>query len=415
MQEIRFEKLQNIVNRVKVGFVGSVNKFYCESSEAGSVPIIRTTDIDDLNRNDLKYVTREFHEQNKKSQIFKGDLIIARHGENGNAMVYNFEEEAQVLNAVIIRPDERKVRSEVLKLFFDSPFIKNQIKGCVKGSIQGVINTSHVADLNIPFIEGVNYDEISTTIAGLDAKIELNNKINAELEAMAKLIYDYWFVQFDFPDEKGKPYKSSGGKMVYNEELQREIPEGWDVKTLKQLIEIGKDQVNPSDSPSKMFKHLSIPIFDSTGTYQLEEGKQIGSNKFILEENDLAVSKLNPWFNRVFYPEGESDLICTTEMVVWKCEVVERKNFFYQLARSEHFISFCTQSATGTSNSHKRVNPTVMTQYKLAYENDLVKKYGNTVTPWIRRINLNKKENQKLAELRDWLLPMLMNGQVKVK
>ena len=79
-------------------------------------------------------------------------------------------------------------------------------------------------------------DKIVKVLDDLDAKIELNNKINAELEAMARTLYEYWFVQFDFPDENGKPYKSSGGKMAYNEQLKREIPEGWEVKTLTNWI-----------------------------------------------------------------------------------------------------------------------------------------------------------------------------------
>ena len=243
MGKIRFEKLEGLVSKVKVGFVGSVNKFYCESSVPGSVPIIRTCDIDSLNLDTLKYVTPEFHEKNKKSQLKQGDLIIARHGENGNAVIYNLEREAQVLNAVIISPNKAKCDSELLKLHFDSPFIKDQIRGCVKGSVQGVINTKHIADLLIPINESINYTSLGSFIQSLDAKIELNNKINAELEAMAKLIYDYWFVQFDFPDENGKPYKSSGGKMVYNEALKREIPEGWEVKVLGDYASIKKGKL----------------------------------------------------------------------------------------------------------------------------------------------------------------------------
>jgi type I restriction enzyme S subunit len=244
------------------------------------------------------------------------------------------------------------------------------------------------------------------------------------LEALAKTIYDYWFVQFDFPCPEalegqehlaGKPYKSSGGKMVYNEELKREIPEGWEVKELNELLEVGKEQVNPASNPEKEFKHISIPVFDSTETYGIEKGNEIASSKFVVTEYDIAVSKLNPWFNRVFYPLDEQDLICTTEMVVWKCKEIKKKNFFFELAKSQHFIAYSTQNATGTSNSHKRVNPTIMMKYKLPYSKEQIEKFGDLVNPWIKKVMSNKKENQKLAALRDWLLPMLMNGQVTVE
>ena len=92
--------------------------------------------------------------------------------------------------------------------------------------------TVHITDLKIKFPFFDNQQKISNVLSSLDSKIELNNKINKELESMAKTLYDYWFVQFDFPDENGKPYKSSGGKMVYNQELKREIPEGWGVENI---------------------------------------------------------------------------------------------------------------------------------------------------------------------------------------
>ena len=103
-----------------------------------------------------------------------------------------------------------------------------------------------VLDFPIPNFKKTYQTQIAKVLSDFDAKIELNNKINAELEAMAKLIYDYWFVQFDFPYENGKPYKSSGGKMIYNEELKREIPEGWASDIINNIIDV-KDGTH--DSP----------------------------------------------------------------------------------------------------------------------------------------------------------------------
>lgn len=258
-------------------------------------------------------------------------------------------------------------------------------------------------------------EKIAKVLSDLDAKIELNNYINRELEAMAKTLYDYWFVQFDFPNEQGKPYKSSGGKMVYNAELKREIPEGWEVKTLAKVTAVSNESVNPMLNPDQEFKHYSIPTYDSSKTYGIEKGIDIRSNKFVVAESDILVSKLNPWFSRVIYPIKEDDLICSTEFVVWRTSNTNIKNYFYMVAKGEHFISHCSQSATGTSNSHKRVNPTVMMRYKVPFNSELIQKFGATINSWIK-IGINKQiENKQLVELRDWLLPMLMNGQVTVK
>lgn len=262
--------------------------------------------------------------------------------------------------------------------------------------------------------ELVEQKKIAAVLSALDAKIDCNNRINAELEAMAKALYDYWFVQFDFPDANGKPYKSSGGKMVYNATLKREIPEGWSATSLASITPISNDSVNPADFPEKEFKHFSIPVFDATNTYGVERGDSIGSNKFTVLGTDLLVSKLNPWFSRVIYAMDEEDQICSTELVVWRCPTENLKNFLYLIGISPQFIAHCVQSATGTSNSHKRVNPTVMMSFGLPYKNEVVEDFGGRISSIVKKLIISRRENQQLAQLRDWLLPLLMNGQVTV-
>ena len=249
----------------------------------------------------------------------------------------------------------------------------------------------------------------------IDQKIEVNNRINAELEAMAKTLYDYWFVQFDFPNEDGKPYKSSGGKMVYNTTLKREIPEGWLFKRLSSLTNIITDTVIPEKSASKIFKYFSIPQFDENKIYKKEYGCNIKSNKFRVTENDLLISKLNPWFNRVVYPMAGEDQICSTEFVVLRTDDFESKSFLYCITTSKPFIDYCSQSSTGTSNSHKRIDPNLIINYAIPFQQQVIEKFSNISNPIIRKIIKNYYENARLVSLRDWLLPMLMNGQVTVK
>jgi type I restriction enzyme S subunit len=221
-------------------------------------------------------------------------------------------------------------------------------------------------------------------------------------------------VQFDFPDVDGRPYKSSGGKMVWSGELGREVPEGWEVKCLGDITDLNTESVNPMDTPFKDFKLYSIPEFDVSGTFKIERGEEIKSNKFTVKESDILVSKLNPWFSRVIYATEDNDLICSTEFVVWRTKNEEMKNYLYMIARDASFRTYCTQSATGTSNSHKRVNPTVMMNYQIVFKKDVAEAFGRILGPTIKTYAKNKIENNTLAELRDWLLPMLMNGQVRV-
>lgn len=282
------------------------------------------------------------------------------------------------------------------------------------GSAQPSLNRNYVYPTKIIVPKPPEQRKIAAVLAALDAKIDCNKRINAELEAIAKSLYDYWFVQFDFPCANGDPYKSSGGKMVYNASLKREIPEGWAAAPLSSITPVSNETLNPAVFPEKSFKHFSIPVFDVTKTYGVELGRSIGSSKFTVLGVDLLVSKLNPWSNRVVYAMDEADQVCSTEFVVWRSPSENLKNFLYFIATSQQFISHCVQSASGTSSSHKRVNPSVMMRFELPYEERVAAEFGKMIDPILKKLIVNQRENQYLAQLRDWLLPMLMNGQVIV-
>ena len=317
----------------------------------------------------------------------------------------------------------QQINSIIVNENFDSDYIYYLLK-----NNYAVLRNAASGSTAIPILNKTDFDNLRfkvelnlneqrkmvSILSTIDDKIEINNQINQELEAMAKTLYDYWFVQFDFPDQNGKPYKSSGGKMVYKPELKREIPEGWGVEKLSSLLEIGRETINPIKTPKEEFKYYSIPEFDTTGTYSLERGESIKSNKFKVEKNDLLVSKLNPWFNRVIY-NLEENAISSTEFIVWKTFNRFEKNFLYQVATSEGFIEYCTRFATGTSNSHKRVSPDIMVGFQIPFEKTYIQKFGEITDSIRTQVLQNNEQNQQLTQLRDWLLPMLMNGQVKVE
>ena len=283
------------------------------------------------------------------------------------------------------------------------------------GSSQPLITQSMLKYMVVDIeIDIEKQKKIANSISIIDQKIQINNQINQELEDMAKTLYDYWFVQFDFPDQNGKPYRSSGGKMVYNPELKREIPEGWEVEKLSSLLEIGRETINPMKTPKEEFKYYSIPEYDVSGSFSYELGETIRSNKFIVEKSDLLVSKLNPWFNRVVY-NLEENAISSTEFIVWKTFNRFEKNFLYQVATSKEFIEYCTRFATGTSNSHKRVSPDIMVGFQIPFKKTYIQKFGEITDSIRTQVLQNNVQNQELTQLRDWLLPMLMNGQVKVE
>lgn len=389
-----------------------------EYTESGKV-VLRNFNIKNgrLIQSDLSYTNEDsFKVRIARAVPEPGDIVITREAPMGEVCIIPEEFECCLgQRMVLLKPNHRKVDSNYLLYSLMSKYVQTQIfKSENTGSIVSNLRIPLLRELKIPIVDFERQESIGRVLKNLDDKIELNNRINAELEQMAKTLYDYWFVQFDFPNEHGKPYKSSGGKMVYDEVLRIKIPEAWKAKTLGDLFEISNDSVSPQDDPEKEFKHYSIPIWDALKNYGLELGSTINSIKFVVSKGDILVSKLNPWFNRVIYNTDENDMICSTEFVILKTSSEFDKAFLHQVLTSEKFIRYSVLNAMGTSNSHKRVNPQDLISYALPYDFEIVSKFGMKIYPLLEKIEVNRKQNQQLASLRDWLLPMLMNGQVSV-
>ena len=254
---------------------------------------------------------------------------------------------------------------------------------------------------------------IASVLQKLDTKIKLNCQINDNLEAMAKQLYDYWFVQFDFPNEEGKPYKSSGGAMVWNEKLKREIPKGWSGVSLKDLAVTSRNAITPVEN--EVYQHFSIPSFDACGSYSLDNGSDIKSDKFVLQEGQLLVSKLNPWFNRVVWVPRGTNIIGSTEFVVLNPNNKSESGYIYSVIKSPKFVAYCSQAATGTSHSQRRVSPDVLMAFKVAYEPGVVQKYGCFMENIQKRQAELLSETATLTKQRNEFLPLLMNGQISIQ
>lgn len=402
------------MSSIRLGEIGKISMckriLKSQTNEFSGIPFYK---ISTFGGTPTVYIDEKIYREYKEKYSYpkKGDILISAAGTIGKTVIFDGEDSYfQDSNIVWIENDESKVTNQFLYYFLQTnPFITTN------GSTIKRLYNDNLRDTKIPNVPSIQQQNQITDILGtLDQKIQINNQINQELEAMAKTLYDYWFVQFDFPDPNGKPYKSSGGKMVYHPDLKREIPEGWGVEKLSSLLEIGRETINPMKTPKEEFKYYSIPEYDVSGSFSYELGETIRSNKFIVEKSDLLVSKLNPWFNRVVY-NLEENAISSTEFIVWKTFNRFEKNFLYQVATSKEFIEYCTRFATGTSNSHKRVSPDIMVGFQIPFEKTYIQKFGEITDSIRTQVLQNNVQNQELTQLRDWLLPMLMNGQVKVE
>ena len=280
------------------------------------------------------------------------------------------------------------------------------------GSNIPTLNRNHLHKLNIYAETNINKQKIIADILyKIDKQIILNNQINSELEQMAKTLYNYWFVQFDFPDENGRPYKSSGGKMVWNEELKKDIPEGWEVKYIKDIAKTTAKNIIPTNNI--VYKYYSLPSVSKNKSYIEEYGNNILSSKYIINHNCILVNKLNPLDSRVIFIPNEDNQICSTEFIVLQQENNFLRSYIYSTLCSEHFKIYCKQRISGAI--HKRVAPQLVYDYKIPYNESIVNKYGNIIYNILFKINHAIQENRELTSLRDFLLPLLMNGQAVIK
>ena len=261
--------------------------------------------------------------------------------------------------------------------------------------------------LTMPILTGIHFSDITgaeqsriaSVLSVIDKKIELNKKINTELEGMAKLIYDYWFVQFDFPDASGNPYKSSGGKMVYDEELKREIPEGWHSDLVENLL--SKEPRTKKLPKSEYQSEGSIPVIDQ-------------STDFICGYTDDKDTLINTAVPRIIF--GDHTRIVKlvnfdfargadgTQVLLSNSKCVPQHFFFHSILKID-------LSDYGYARHFKFLKQSRI----IVPDIGIVSLFEKEAEKMHQKIKLNIQETNKLIALRDWLLPMLMNGQVTVK
>ncbi|WP_345986619.1 restriction endonuclease subunit S [Sulfurimonas sp. HSL-1656] len=258
---------------------------------------------------------------------------------------------------------------------------------------------------------------IANLLSKLDTKIELNNQINTELEAMAKTLYDYWFIQFDFPDENGKPYKSLGGQMVYSETLKREIPKGWEADSILRV-----SQLMGGGTPSKKNKTYwdgNIPFFTPTDA---DNGAFILTTFDSITEEGLSHCSSSLFEKGTIFITARGSvgktMIAAQQMAMnqscYAFKPLQKINYPYLYFAASELVHYLKVKASGSVFDSIVTNDIKFTTLVIP-SLEIIKLYGEKVSPLFEKILTNNQENQQLARLRDWLLPMLMNGQVKVQ
>lgn len=292
------------------------------------------------------------------------------------------------------------------------------------GSSQPLLTQGILKNVSVKIeFDKVKQKNLASILAALDEKIELNNQINTELEAMAKTLYEYWFVQFDFPNVDGKPYKSTGGKMVYNETLKQEIPEKWKACELGDYIEFKRGiSYKGTDIKDNGVPFLNLNSFSLSGQFKLAGTKYFSGNfkkESKLNVGDLVIAITDVTRNADI--TGKAFVIpdIFEEQPLISCDVAAvfsetfTVGYLEQLFNSDSYHSYIKNYATGTLVLHLNLNGVSWFKTTLP-PMTLLNRYEDYCKSLFKQRNITLKENIHLEELRDWLLPMLMNGQVTV-
>ena len=394
------------MSSLRLGEIGKISMckriLKSQTNEFSGIPFYK---ISTFGGTPTVYIDEKVYLEYKEKYSYpkKGDILISAAGTIGKTVIFDGEDSYfQDSNIVWIENDESKVTNQFLYYFLQTnPFITTN------GSTIKRLYNDNLRDTKIPNVPSIQQQNQITDILGtLDKKIQTNNQINQELEAMAKTLYDYWFVQFDFPDQNGKPYKSSGGKMVYHQDLKREIPEGWGVEKLGDITICHDSKRVPLSSNDRELVKGEIPYYGATGIMDYVNNYIFdGDYVLMAEDGSVMTEKGTPILQRISGKNWVNNHAHVLEPVKnHSCKLL------MMLLKDVSVMKIKTgsiQMKINQENMNKIVVPAIPLELlsEINQKLEVIDKQQLTLI----------EENKQLTQLRDWLLPMLMNGQVKVE
>lgn len=336
--------------------------------------------------------------EQEKYSVKKGDVFLTRTSEVLDELAMSSVAIKDYPNATFsgfakrLRPIQNDITYDKFMAFYlRSNYFRKIVNAKAVMTLRASFNENIFSYIRLMLPDYNSQVKIGDLFYALECKIRNNNKINENLETMAKTIYDYWFLQFEFPNEEGKPYKSSGGKMVWNDELKREIPEGWENGNFSDLIEIGNGRDH------KELQDGKIPVYGSGGVMRLVDTSIYDGESVLIPRKGTL--------NNVIYVNGAFWTVDT--MFYSKMKMKHIAIFTYYSAKLYDFEKFNTGTGVPSMTSSiiynlKTVIPT----------NQVLKDFDEIAQSLYKQIHKNNIENRELTSFRDFLLPLLMNGQI---
>lgn len=388
----------------------------------GKYPFVQTSDIKNANHI-LQTYEQTYNEIGlKQSKLWSKNTICITIAANiADSAILGFD--ACFPDSVIGLTVNDKIANyhyvEYLLQYYKR-IIQNQSNGTSQENIN--LETFEQVYFDIPSLDIQN--DISNILYSIDKKIELNNKINSELEHFAKTLYEYWFVQFDFPDENERPYKSSGGKMIYNEKLKRNIPYEWSVDNVKSCITHINTGLNPRYNfvlNNGNIKYITVKNLTTQGSIDFsncdtidEVAQKTVHKRSDISKGDILFASIAP-LGRCYLIQEEPQTWDINESVF----SIRPKNtmpseYLYMFLMSETFVKKAENSSTGSVFAGIRIK-TLENMLMVIPDEKILKQFKEKISKILLQKYSKECENQELTSIRDFLLPMLMNGQVTIR
>lgn len=422
-------KLNNICSSEKGAVISGPfgsnisSKFFVDKG----VPVIRgnnmSLSLDKFYDDGFVFVTEE-KAADLNCYAKEGDLIFTAAGTIGQVGILeaplNYTKYVISNKQLRARIDTKKIDVLYAYYWFSSKWMQEYFIRNNKGSTVPLITLSELKDAPISYPEDVSTQrKIVNVIESLSNKIRINQQICSELEAMAKALYDYWFVQFDFPDENGKPYRTSGGEMVWNEQLKRKIPKGWEATRLGNICDF-RNGINYDKDVEGEQEYRIINVRNiSSVSLLLNEAEldkitlpSVQADKYLLSSNDIVIARSGtPGATRLLWKINKPTIFCGFIICSTPHEALHKIYLTYCLKRLEG----TSATKTGGSILQNVSQDTLKNLFVLIPDREVLRQFNAVISLILEKIHSSIDENNELTKLRDWLLPMLMNGQARVE
>lgn len=361
-----------------------------------------------------------------KYLLHDNDIVFARTGNStGRAFFYENKYGSLTYAGFLIKfhLDESKLNPKYMKYYTVSNTYKNWIANGPTGSTRGNMSEGDFANMPVFLPERKVQDGLVAIMEPIDDKIQNNNAIRANLNALLKLFYDYWFLQFDFPNNNGNPYKSSGGKMVYNKVLKRDIPEGWEVVKIKDIISHINTGLNPRQNfklNNGNIKYITVKNLTTEGTIDFTSCDTIDDNALAkvhkrsdISKGDVLFASIAPLGRCVIIREDPKGWDINESVFSIRPKNKNLSEYLYMFFMSEYFIKKAEHSSTGSVFDGIRIS--VLEDMEIVIPPvSILNEFNKIISPILDLKYQNEIENQQLKGIYNFLLPLLMNGQIRI-